>query len=206
MAHWVDPDETDPQAWQGRGTGEPARGGTDCLSVIERARRTSLPYQHEADVHHTDAVAAQFQSRAYTDARVVYNSGLDVERRIKLLTRGVLWGGAETNQRFKAQYRRAGPPTESVPFGEYTVWSRFQYGTIKRGDSGVTFAPDDSEPEEEVRTLPWDELYDPVKYRLVELELVRNPSFARYRLQELGEWDAFETQLRYDIGAFAFEP
>lgn len=206
MARWVDPDETDPATWRGQAVGDPARGGQDCLSVVERARRTPLPYQYEEDVHHTEGVAAQFQTRAYTDARVIYNSGIDVQRRIKLLTRGILWGGSETNQRFKAQYRRAGPPTDSVPFEEYTVWSRFQYGAIQQVDDGVTFVPDDSEAEEQMRTLGWAELYEPVRRRLVELELVRNPAFARYRLRELDEWDEFRTQLRYDTSAFAFGP
>ncbi|MFC7077525.1 hypothetical protein [Haloarcula halophila] len=206
MARWVDPDETDPETWRGRATDGPARGGSECFSILQRARKTPLPYQYEEDVHHGEELREQFQRRAYTDARVVYNGGVDVERRIKLLSRGVLWGGPDTNQRFQAQYRRVGPPTESIPFEEYTVWSRFQYGVIERTDDGVTFVADDSEPEEQVRSLDWDELYEPVRQRLVELELVRNPPFARYRLRELDEWDDYRAQLRYDTDAFGFRP
>ncbi|KOX94544.1 hypothetical protein [Haloarcula rubripromontorii] len=206
MDRWVDPDEADPAQWRGRGPYDDLRRGAETVSVLERALRTSLPYQHEVDIHHDDDVAEQFQSSEYEHARVIYNSGVDANRRIKLLTRGVLWGGGETHQRFQAQYRRPPPPAESVPFGEYTVWSRYQYGTIERTDDGLTFTESDETPDESLRELDWGALFDPVQERLAELELVRNPTFGKYRLEELDEWEAYRTRFQYDPGAFAVGP
>jgi hypothetical protein len=48
--------------------------------------------------------------------------------------------------------------------------------------------------------------YTPVQGRLVELELVRNPPFARYRLDECGEWTEFGRPLTYDLDAFDAGP
>ncbi|QIO22336.1 hypothetical protein [Haloarcula sp. JP-L23] len=206
MDRWVDPDETDPATWRGSGPHDDLRRGEDVGSVLERAARTPLPYQYEEDRHYSEAVAEIFRTSQFSNARVVYNCGIDAHRRIKVLTRGLLWGGGEDHQRFKAQYRRPPSPTETVPFGEYTVWTRFQYGHIVRTDDGVTFSPGDSAPEEKLETLAWADLYEPVRQRLVELELVRNPPFAKYRLQELDEWEEYRTQFRYDADAFALGP
>ncbi|WP_312617597.1 hypothetical protein [Haloarcula sp. 1CSR25-25] len=115
-------------------------------------------------------------------------------------------GGDETHQRFQAQYRRPPPHTETVPFGEYTVWTRYQYGTIERTDDGLTFAAGEDGPDESLRDRDWASLFDPVRERLAELELVRNPSFSRYRLEELDEWAAYRTRFQYDPGAFAVGP
>jgi len=206
MDRWVDPEEADPTQWRGAGPHDDLRRGAETVSVLERARRTPLPYQYELDIHHADGVAEQFRSSEYEHARIVYNSGVDAKRRIKLLTRGVLWGGDETHQRFQAQYRRPPPPTETVPFGEYTVWTRYQYGTIERTDGGLTFTASEANPDETLRELDWATLFDPVRERLAELELVRNPPFGKYRLEELDEWAAYRTRFQYDPGAFAVGP
>lgn len=206
MARWIDPAEADPAQWTGTGPHSDLRRGEETVSVLERASQTPLPYQYEVDIHHASDVAAQFRATGYEHARIVYNSGVDVKGRIKLLTRGVLWGGGEAHQRFQAQYRRAPPPDDSVPFGEYTVWSRYQYGTIERTPDGLTFTAADAEPDETLRALPWTSLSDPVQERLAELELVRNPSFAKYRLQELDEWAAYRARFQYDPDAFAIGP
>jgi hypothetical protein len=206
MDRWVDPDEADPAQWRKTGRHDDLRRGTETVSVLERASRTPLPYQYEVDVHHTDGVAEQFRSSEYQHARIIYNSGVDTKRRIKLLTRGVLWGGDETHQRFQAQYRRPPPPTDSVPFGEYTVWSRYQHGTIERTDDGLTFTASEDSSQESLRELDWATLFDPVRERLAELELVRNPSFAKYRLEELDEWAAYRARFQYDPDAFAIGP
>ncbi|WP_276271213.1 hypothetical protein [Haloarcula litorea] len=202
MDRWVDPDETDPEAWGGSAAVE----GGGVRSVLERADATPLPYQYEVDLLHEGGVAETFRSREYERARVIYNCGVDAERRVKLLTRGVLWGGEERHQRFKAQYRREPPPTETVPFGEYTVWTRFQYGTIEPNDDGATFVPDESDAGETMQDLDWADLYAPVQRRLAELELARNPAFARYRLEESGEWADVRAALAFDPTAFAVGP
>ncbi|MBX0321732.1 hypothetical protein EGH21_01680 [Halomicroarcula sp. F13] len=206
MDRWVDPDETDPRTWRGSGPHDDLRRGEEIGTVLQRAARTPLPYQYEEDRYYAEDVAETFRSRQFTNARVVYNCGVDTERRIKMLTRGLFWGGGEDHQRFKAQYRRSPPPTDSIPFEEYTVWTRYQYGHIERTDDGLTFTSGERAPEERLETLAWADLYEPVRQRLVELELVRNPPFARYRLQELDEWDDYRTQFRYDDDAFAMGP
>ncbi|MFB6223374.1 MAG: hypothetical protein ABEH86_06845 [Haloarcula sp.] len=205
MERWVDPDETDPEQWRGTQHGD-LRRGSETVSVFKRAIQTPLPYQYEVDIHHTDGVSDQFETHEYEHARVIYNSGVDTKRRLKLLARGVFWGGDETHQRFQAQYRRSPPPTDSVPFQEYTVWSRYRYGTIKRTDDGMTFHENGDGPEESLRTLDWDKLFNPVKERIAELELIRNPPFAKYRLEEIGEWEAYRTRFRYDTDVFATSP
>jgi hypothetical protein len=206
MNRWVDPDEADPARWRGTGPHDGLRRGEETVSVFERAHRPPLPYQCEVVIHHNNGVAEQFRSSEYEHARIVYNSGVDTDRRIKLLARRVLWGGDGTHQRFQAQYRRPPPPTETVPFGGYTVWTRYQYGTIERVDGGLTFTASEANPGETLRELDWGELFDPVRERLAELELVRNPSFGKYRLEELGEWAAYRTRFQYDPGAFAIGP
>lgn len=206
MDRWVDPEEADPTQWRGAGPHDDLRRGAETVSVLERARRTPLPYQYELDIHHADGVAEQFRSSEYEHARIVYNSGVDAKRRIKLLTRGVLWGGDETHQRFQAQYRRPPPPTETIPFEEYTVWTRYQYGTIERTDDGLTFTASEANPDETLRELDWATLFDPVRERLAELELIRNPPFGKYRLEELDEWAAYRARFQYDPGTFAVGP
>jgi hypothetical protein len=206
MDRWVDPDEADPAQWRGTGPYDDLRRGAETVSVLERASQTPLPYQYEIESHHTAGVAEQFRSGEYQHARIVYNSGVDTKRRIKLLARGVLWGGDETHERFQAQYRRPPPPTESVPFGEYTVWTRRQYGTIERTGDGLTFTASEASPDESLRDRDWATLSDPVRERLAELELVRNPAFARYRLSELEEWTAYRTRFQYDPDVFALGP
>jgi len=206
MVRWFDPEEADPARWRGEGPHDDLRCGDETVSVLDRAIRTPVPYQYEVDIHHDADVAEQFRSHEYDNARVIYNCGIDETRRIKLLTRGVFWGGSGPHQRFQAQYRRPPPPAEDPPFGEYTVWSRYHHGTIEQTDGGVAFVEDDTGPHETMRTLEWDDLFDPVKERLVELELIRNPEFARYRLVERGEWEEYRTRFRYDTDAFAVGP
>lgn len=206
MDEWVDPEEADPSQWRRTGPHDELRRGTETISVVERASRTSLPYQYEIEIHHTDNVADQFQSSEYEHARITYNSSIDTEGRIKLLTRGVLWGGGERHQRFQVQYRRPPPPTEMVPFGTYTAWSRYRYGSIEKTDDGVTFTAADEEAGESLRDLDWETMFDPVQERIAELELVRNPSFAKYRLKEVDEWETYRTRFQYDPDVFAMGP
>ncbi|GGK69458.1 hypothetical protein [Haloarcula sebkhae] len=206
MDRWIDPDETDPAQWRQTGPHDELRRGTEMISVAERAVQTAIPYQYEIKIHHTDNVADQFRTSEYEHARVTYNSSIDREKRIKLLTRGVLWGGDEDHQRFQVQYRRPPPPAETVPFGTYSAWSRYQYGSIEETDDGVTFTPADEELGESLRDLDWEAMFDPVQERLVELELVRNPAFAKYRLEQMDEWTTYRTRFRYDPDVFGVGP
>lgn len=204
----TDPADRDPKAWRGAERFEDIRTGAATRSVLERAHGTAVPYQDEDDELLTDErLFEEFRSREYTRVRVHYNCGVEANGRIKLFTQGHFWGGDDEHQRFKAQYRRAPPPTETVPFDTYEVWMRFQYGTVERVDGGtVEFRPDTERTGEELRELPYEELYTPVQQRLVELELVRNPPLARHVLMEQDRWEDDAAWLRYDPDAFDIPP
>lgn len=206
----VPPDsrDRDPTAWRGQTLQDDVRIGDDIRTVLQRAAETRKPYQYKADEFlHGDHIAEMFRSREYTHARVVYDCGLEANGRIKLLTRGHFWGSDDAHQRFQAQYRRPPVPTETIPFDSYEVWMRYRFGTVERSDGGsIRFVADPDRDGESLRSLDWDSLYQPVQRRLAELELVRNPEFARYRLLEHGEWDDVRNLFRYDPTAFAVGP
>jgi len=203
-----DSSEHDPTTWRGSSLRDEVRTGADVRSVLERAHETQIPYQYESEeLLKGDHVAEMFRTRGYTRVRVIYNCGVESNSRIKLFTRGHFWGGDDEHQRFQAQYRREPRPTETIPFDTYEVWMRYQYGTIERDSAGnVVFVSDADQDGETLRRLDWPELYPPVKRRLAELELVRNPAFARYRLLEREEWDEFERSFRYDPIVFGVGP
>jgi hypothetical protein len=207
MGNYVDPDETDPSKWRGS-AGDRGTGGDDLRSVVERALATTEPYRRrEAKLYGPEVVREEFDTRDYHHAKVYFDCGVTADGGVKLLTRGYLWGDDERHQRYKSQYRREPDPTDEPPFGAYTVWNQYQFGTASRdGDGTLQFEPDPDESGEYLRSVDWDALYTPVRVRLAELELVRNPAFARYRLEELGGWEDYGASLRYDPDAFAVGP
>ena len=95
-------------------------------------------------------------------------------------------------------FSRAADPTDSVP---YERWLRFQRGDVS-GDEYIHFEPTAGAVEEERTREEWDDLDWATRIRLAELELVRNEPFARYRLQEHGEWVAVSGTLRWKPTAF----
>lgn len=198
---WVDPDETDPEQWAGDETEERSR-----TSVYERALKTPRPFEREDKLLlQGPSVAEEFRTRGYERARVDYHFAVESDGRIKLLARGYLWGSDERHQRFRAQYRREGEPTESVPFDEYLAWMRYQFGTIEIEDGRLSFEAD-GDRNERTRRLAWTELFAPDRLRLAELELVRNPALARYVLRDRGDWRDIEDALRYNPEAFGVGP
>ncbi|WP_246987482.1 hypothetical protein [Halorientalis marina] len=209
MGDYVDPNETDPSKWRGSTPRDGRDGGRAAIrSVVERALATETPYQRTGTrVYGPAVVREEFDSRDYHHAKVYYDGGVTTDGGIKLLTRGYLWGDDERHQRYKSQYRRPPDPADEPPFGEYTVWNQYQFGTASRDAEGeLVFEPDPDGSDEYVRSVDWGDLYTPVQGRLVELELVRNPPFARYRLDERGEWTGFGRPLTYDLGAFDAGP
>lgn len=201
---WIDPHETDAAAWTGGSEGRER----ELRTVCERAIQTPVPYQRSYHVHlHGAAVSTEFNSRAYDNAHLECTIAVEDSTRVKLLTKGHLWGDGEEHQRFRAQYRREPDPTDTVPFGEYSTWVRYQFGTVSRGDDGaVHFEIDPRGTHEETRVLAWENLFEIDQLRLAEGELVRNPPFARYVLRERDDWDAVRDALRYDPDAFAVGP
>lgn len=202
MAPWVDPDETDPETW----TGESDRP-TATRTVYERAHATTVPYERREDYTVSGPhVAEEFHAAAYDNARLHYRVGVDTNRRVKLLSKGHLWGGENTHKRFRIQYRRGAEPTDTAPFEEYTAWRRFQTGTVSRDDGTLSFEPDPAQTEEETLTLDWPKMYAADQLRIVEAELVRNPPLARYALTVQGLWDEVRDTFRYHPDAFGRSP
>lgn len=202
MTPWIDPDETARETW----TGESDRN-RGSRSVYERAHATTLPYERREDftVAGPD-VAAEFRSSEYDHAKLHYHIGVDANGRVKLLSKGHLWGNEETHRRFRIQYRRAAEPTDTLPFEEYTAWMRFQTGTVSRERGEIQFDPDRTQTEERTLTLEWPEMYSSDQIRVAEAELVRNPPLARYALLTLGLWEAVRDTLRYNPDAFDVGP
>lgn len=196
MSPWIDPDETNRETWAG--TADDGSSPT----VYERAHATSLPYERREDYTVSGpAVAAEFSSAAYDHAKLHYRIGVDTAGRVKLLSKGHLWGADETHKRFRIQYRRGAEPTTTPPFEEYSAWVRFQTGTVSR-DDGLVFDPDPTQTQERTLTLAWPEMYSADQLRLAEAELVRNPPLARYALVTQGLWADVRDTLRYNPEAF----
>lgn len=202
MSPWIDPDETDRETW----AGEPDERSSS-RTVYERAHATSLPYERQEDYTVSGPeVAAEFQTASYDHAKLQYRIGVDAQGRVKLLSKGHLWGTEETHQRFRIQYRRAPKPTTTVPFEEYTAWLRFRTGTVSREGGTLRFDPDPTQTEERTLTLSWPEMYSPDQIRLAEAELVRNPPLARYALLTQDLWDDVRDTFRYNPEAFDKPP
>lgn len=203
-----DPSDRDPTTWRGRSLQDEVRTGEDLRSVLQRAHETEIPYEYEDDELLTgDHVTEMFRTREYTRVRVVYDCRVESSGRISLSTQGHFWGGGDEHQRYKAEYRRPAIPTETVPFDTYEVWMRYQFGTVEREEDGsISFVADHDRDGETLRSLDWDEVYPPIQKRLVELELVRNPAFARYRLLEVDEWTDVEISFAYDPTVFGVGP
>lgn len=199
---WIDPRENDPDAWRASEPGEPA-----VRTVYERAYETAVPYERRDDVYRNgEAVTGEFRTREYEHAKVSYHLAVEGNGRVKLLAKGHLWGDDEVHQRFRAQYRRPGEPTDTEPFDDYHVWVRFRLGTVARRDGSLQFEPTDEKPSEKLRTLAWGSLFGPDRVRLAELELVRNPPLARYVLRERDQWAMIRDSLRYNPDAFTVGP
>lgn len=202
MSPWIDPDETDRETW----TGESNRQ-TASRSVYERAHATSLPYERRDDVLLSGPhVAAEFENAAFDHAKLHYRIGVDTEGRVKLLSKGHLWGSEETHQRFRIQYRRPPEPTETPPFEVYTAWVRFQTGTVSRSEDTLSFDPNPTKTRENSFTLAWPKMYSADQLRIAEAELVRNPALARYALVAHGLWDDVCDTFRYNPDAFERSP
>lgn len=202
MGPWINPDESKREAWTG--TTERA---TATRTVYERAHETATPYERREEVVVSGPdVAAEFRTARYDNAKLHYHIVVDGQCRVRLLTKGHLWGHEESHRRFRVQYRREAEPTEVPPFEEYSAWTRFQTGTVTREDGSLVFEPDPDATEERTLTLSWPEMYSSDQLRVAEAELVRNPPLARYALVQQGLWDEVRDALRYNPGAFGKGP
>lgn len=199
---WIDPKETDPEGWVGEDPEESAS-----RTVYERAHDTPVPYERCEDLTLSGPdVAAEFHTAEYDHVKLRYHIGVDADGRIKLLSKGHLWGTDETHRRFRLQYRRPPEPTDDPPFEEYSAWVRFQTGTVHREDGEITFDLEPGQTREKTRTLAWPEMYSADQLRLAEAELVRNPPLARYALRAEELWADVRGALRYNPDAFDVGP
>jgi hypothetical protein len=199
---WIDANETDPARWRGRRErGPPSTDDPDPMpSTVARAHRAPRPFRYRSTVRVGGALRPE--SRDYDRAALHFDGVVTEAGRVKLVAYGYLWDGHDPDRRFRAQYRRAAPPTETVPFREYTVWRRYQYGTVSATGGEVTFAPNGEIRTVEAKPIKWPAVPGPVQLRLAELELVRNPHLARYVLRDRGLWDAVDGFFRWDPLAF----
>jgi len=203
MASWIDPHDSKAEAWGGRRdvsvpeTVEPTE---------ERAHRVELPFQYrEHRTYEGTLDGVVLGGVTYPSGNFVVNGGVSADRTLKLHVRGLLWqaDSAEDARRFKRQLVRDPPVTDTVPFGEYESWERFQLGTVDVDEvSGPTFDADLDTSETRRGPVPFEELLEPLKRRVAALELVRNPAFARYRLEERDEWAAYGAVFRWKKNAF----
>jgi hypothetical protein len=197
---WVDPKETAADAWGGVDDEELAAAPSPAASVIERAVSTRRPTQYTDGTYLTPA------SEGTDDyARIQFNCAVDRAGTVRLTARGYRWGGTESDRRFKSLFMREADPTDTVPFDTYERWLRFQRGEVTNfedGDEYIHFEPTEGAVEEGREDCEWERLRWAVRIRLAELELVRNAPFARYRLQERGEWEAIRGTLRWKPTAF----
>jgi hypothetical protein len=202
MTPWVDPNESRSETWNaGRDAAIPEK----IRPTVERAHGVELPFQYrERRSHQGNLGGVVVDDVEYTSGNFVVNGGVTADRGLKLHFRGVMWRSGEYDdaRRFKLQIRREPPVTDTVPFGEYEVWQRYQLGSVEVDEvDGPTFTPS-GDPETRRPTASFDDLLEPVKHRLSELELIRNPSFAKYRLAERGEWAEYGGVFRWKANAF----
>lgn len=197
---WIDPHDADPEEWSGssdRPAPEPIG------STIERAHRAGKQLSYEdAVVLGPDELADEFPKAGYRHAYFQFDLDLRFDTTIRLLSRGYVWDGDVPDQRFRVLYRRPNSPTRTVPFGEYAVWTRFQYGEVAEAHQDHVHFHGRGDPEDEKRIVNWVDLQEPVRIALAELELARNPPFAKYRLEELDAWTDIDTAIRWRPHAF----
>ncbi|MFB6100996.1 MAG: hypothetical protein ABEJ73_00335 [Haloplanus sp.] len=209
MRVWIDPKETAEHSWGGNATGEStaADAPTPVKPVMERALATHQPVQYgdgafvtPAQTRDEDGVTAD----GY--ARIQFNCAATRPGTIKLTARGYRWGGDEEDMRFKSLFSRESDPTPTVPVGTYERWLRRQHGDVRgyeEGNEYIDFRPTAGSTAERRDRREWESLWRSVRLRLAELELVRNAPFARYVLQERGQWDTIRGILRWKPTAFA---
>lgn len=202
MTAWIDPHDSRSGWGRDRGETLPER----IRPTVERAHEAAVPYQYRERRAFDGTLAdVTVDGVEYTSAEYVVNGGVTADREVKLHARGLLWraDAPDRARRFKLQVRRAAPPTDTLPYGEYEVWQRYQFGRVTVDEvEGPSFEPEDGSSRTSRSVAAFGDLLEPVRLHVSELELVRNPPFARYRLQERGRWEAYGAVFRWKADAF----
>ncbi|SEW30528.1 hypothetical protein [Halobacterium jilantaiense] len=202
MTAWIDPHDS-RSSW-GR---DPEESLPDRIQpTVERAHEVSLPFQYREQRSFDGTLSdVEVEGVEYTSGEYVVNAGVTGDRTLKLHVRGLLWRADDPGQarRFKLQLVRDGPPTETVPYGEYKIWQRYQFGHVTVDPiDGPSFEPNDDSKRTDRTVSPFGGLQKPLRLHISELELVRNPAFAKYRLTERDEWEEYGAVFRWRADAF----
>lgn len=197
---WIDPHDANPEAWGGKQHRPPPE---PIPPTLERARDAGprLSYQ-DAVVLGPEELGDEFPNANYRHAYFQFDLDLRFDTTIRLLSRGYVWDGDEPDQRFRVLYRRPKSPTRTVPFGDYAVWTRYEYGRVEDINRDEVVFEGSGDATDVKRITQWHDLQEPVRIALAELELARNPSFAKYRLEELDAWADIDTAIRWRPHAF----
>lgn len=202
MTAWIDPH--DSRSGWGRDREEPVP--ERIRPTIERAVEASVPFQYREHRSFDGTLAGvEVDGVDYTSGETVVNGGVTGDRALKLHVRGLLWRDDDPGRarRFKLQLVREAPPTETLPYGEYDAWQRFQFGRVTVDDiEGPSFEPEADSSQTKRSVADFDDLLEPLKLHVSELELVRNAPFARYRLLEREEWEPYGAVFRWKADAF----
>lgn len=180
----------------------------DVEPTRERAAAVDLPYQFKEHRGYQGTLwGVTVDGETYTSGDLKVNAGVTGDRKLKLHVRGVIWAADSDSSvralRFKLQVVRAPPVTESVPYGTYEVWQRHQFGDVSVDEvSGPSFTAEADTTGTSREMVTFEDLMEPTKLLVSELELVRNTPFAAYRLEERGDWEEYGAVFRWKGNAF----
>lgn len=204
MVTWLNPRDSGAAAW-GAAEEDPVRPPR-IAPTLERAHAASVPYRFsETRTYYGTLADLEIDGETYSSAEVTVVGGVTRTRALKLHVRGYLWratGGASNAYRFQSQVVRERPPTDSVPFGAYEMWHRNQRGTVDDDEVVVEFDPDEGTESTERREQAFEDLFEPLRIHVAELELVRNPQFAAYVLERTDRWEEYGAVFRWHADAF----
>lgn len=202
MTAWIDPNDTRSSWDRDREESLPDR----IQPTVERAHEVSLPFQYREQRSFDGTLSdVEVEGVDYTSGEYIVNAGVTPQRLLKLHVRGLLWqdDGPEKGRRFKLQVVREEPPTDTVPYGEYDIWQRYQFGRVTVDPvEGPSFEPERESKQTDRTVSPFGVLQKPLRLHISELELVRNPEFAKYRLAERDEWEEYGAVFRWRADAF----
>lgn len=205
MCAWIDPKES-RTGWDERQEPEPMPAHVE--PTRERAAAVDVPYQYKEHRGYQGTLwGVTVGGVTYTSGDLKVNAGVTSDRTLKLHARGVLWrDDVETDgraRRFKLQVVRGPPVTDTVPYGTYEVWERHQFGDVTVDEvTGPSFSPEPDTTGTSRERVAFEDLLEPTKLRVSELELVRNTPFAAYRLEERDCWEEYGAVFRWKGNAF----
>ena len=205
MCAWIDPKESG-EGWGKRDASDPIPAEVE--PTRERAAAVDLPYQFKEHRGYQGTLSGiTVEGETYTSGDLKVNAGVTGDRKLKLHVRGVIWNedpdSTASALRFKVQVVRSPPVTDTVRYGTYEVWERHQFGDVSVDEvTGPSFTPEAGTSGTSREAKDFEDLMEPTKLLVSELELVRNTPFAAYRLEENGDWEEYGAVFRWKGNAF----